>query len=375
MGVSYINNDVYSIVNEVAKQAVGSAPISVIDTESFVDMGKWILNSNDHTESFMSALMLRLARTYDTYRPYNSSLKDLLVSGNEWAAIYQKIDAEVPDFVSDETFNLEDGKSIDQYIVRKPKASQKLFIRRSPYSNFVTMTRKLLTVAFNSEAEFARFVALIAGKMRTKLDFAAENMARLAICNFVVNLTSSQEVHLLTRYNTESGRNLTKDMALLDPQFLAYVVGTMELYAKRMGSLSTTYNAEGKERHTPLGEQRFFLYDLIQTRLQTVLQYQAFHDEMVRLRSFIEVPYWQSEQDRTSIMVTGLDDSDATEERSKNNLIGLICDRYALGTFRSEEETLTTPINARARYWNTFHFAEQLWFNDMSENGVAFYLD
>ena len=55
--------------------------------------------------------------------------------------------------------------------------------------------------------------------------------------------------------------------------------------------------------------------------------------------------------------------------------MGFIFDKYALGTHRAEEETLTTPLNASGRYFNTFHFAEQLWFNDLSENGIVFCLD
>ena len=106
---SVINNNVYLIVNDIAKQALGSINIDVVDTKSFVDFGNAVINSSDYTETFMQTLLLRIARTYETWRPYESSLRDLVISGEEWGAIYQKIDAEVPDFVSDETFELVDG--------------------------------------------------------------------------------------------------------------------------------------------------------------------------------------------------------------------------------------------------------------------------
>lgn len=383
MDTQYINNNVYAIVNDIALQALGGKAVTVTDTASFVDLGNAVLTSNDSTEAFMSTLLLRMARTYYTYRPYESSLKDLLITGEEWGAIYQKIDAEVPDFVADETFELEDGKSVDQYVVRKPTATQKLFIKRSTYSNFVTMSKKLLQGAFRSESEFNRFVSLVFGKMRIKLDFATENMARLAIANFIANMDSSQEVPLLTNYNTEKGLigddALTVSTALLDNDFLAYASGTMELYSNRMRGLATMYNAENAERHTPIGEQRFLVYDLFQSRLQHVVQYQAFHENLVRLREFIQVPYWQgagtSESDRMTIKVTVDDGDGGTDNVIVENIIGFIFDRYALGTFRSEDDTTTTPINARGRYWNVFHFAEQLWFNDLSENAIVFTLN
>lgn len=378
--MAYINNDVYQIVNAINKQANGLTPINVVDTKSFIDYGNNVLTSNDSTETFMSTLLLRLARTYYTYRPYTSSLKDLIVSGEEWAAIYQKIDVEAPEFVSDETYNLEDGKSVDQYIVRKPKSKQKLFIRRSPYSNFVTISRKMLQGAFRSEAEFAAFVRVLFGKMRTKLDFTLENLARLAIANYIgtVNAmakTGSLQIrHLATEYKAATGN---ESKGIYDKEYQAFAVGQIQLAADWLTGLSTVYNLEGEERHTPASEQKLLILDTFQTALQSTVQYQAFHDEYVKLKSFIKVPYWQGESSRDSIAVTvqsSAEDADGTEVNI-SNIIGVLFDRFALGTFRSDEETLTTPVNARARYYNTFHFAEQLWYNDLGENFVLFLND
>lgn len=378
--MTYINNDVYQIVNAINKQANGLSPISVVDTKSFVDYGNNILTSNDSTETFMSTLLLRLARTYYTYRPYTSSLKDLLVSGEEYAAIYQKIDVEAPEFVSDETYNLEDGKSVDQYVVRKPKASQKLFIRRSPYSNYVTVSRKMLQGAFKSEEEFAAFVRVLFGKMRIKLDFTLENLARLAIANYIGTVKamskegSLQIRHLATEYEQATGKMAD---GIYDKDYQAFAVGQIQLAANWLTGLSTQYNLEGAERHTPESEQKLLILDTFQTALQSTVQYQAFHDDYVKLKSFVKVPYWQGEKVRDAISVTvqsSEDDADGTNVMV-DNIIGVLFDRYALGTFRSDEETLTTPVNARARYYNTFHFAEQLWYNDLSENFVLFLND
>ncbi len=381
-----INNEAYAIVNAVQAMATGLSDVVVVDTASFVDFGNSVLSSSDATEMFLNSYLLRVAQTYDTFRPYDGKLKDLMLSGSEWGAIVQKIDAEVPDFVSDETFEIEDGQSVDQYVVRKPTGRQKLFIKRTTYSNFVTTSKKLLKGAFLSEAAFLSWARMIAGKMRNKIEFATENLARMAIANYIANMGEGQVVHLLTNYNAESGESLTAATALLDKDFLAYAAGTMELYSKRLRNLSVSYNAEEAERHTPAGEQRFLVYDLFQSRLQHVVQYQAYHKELVDLGEFIEVPYWQGEfvtdevtgkkvDTRDTIMVTVDDGEGGTDNVTVAHIMGFIFDKYALGAHRAEEETLTSPINARGRYFNTFHFAEQLWFNDLSENGVCFLLD
>ena len=384
----YINNEVYAIVNAVHAMATGADEVAVVDTQSFVDFGNNVLSSSDATETFLNCYLLRIATTYDTFRPYDGKLKDLILSGDEWGAIVQKIDAEVPDFVSDETFELEDGESVDQYVVRKPVGRQKLFIKRSTYSTYITTAKKLLKGAFLSEAAFASWARMVAGKMRNKIEFSTENLARLAIANYIANMGDGQIVHLLTNYNTESGRSLTADKALLDKDFLAYAAGEIELASKRLRNLSVSYNAEEAERHTPAGEQRFLVFDKFQSRLQHVLQYQAYHKELVDLGEFIEVPYWQGEYteetvsgetvkvDARDTIIVKVDDGDGgTETKTVSGIMAFIFDKYALGAHRAEEETLTTPVNARGRYYNTFHFAEQLWFNDLSENGVVFLLD
>ena len=383
----YINNEVYAIVNAVHAMATGADEVAVVDTASFVDFGNNVLSSSDATETFLNTYLLRVATTYDTFRPYDGKLKDLMLSGDEWGAIVQKIDAEVPDFVSDETFEIKDGYSVDQYIVRKPVGRQKLFIKRSTYSNFITTAKKLLKGAFLSEAAFLSWARMVAGKMRNKIEFSTENLARLAIANYIANMDEAQKVHLLTNYNSESGLSLTAEKALLDKDFLAYAAGEMELVSKRLRNLSVSYNAEEAERHTPAGEQRFLVFDKFQSRLQHVVQYQAYHKELVSLGEFIEVPYWQGEYEmsddetpvrvdvRDTIKVTVDDGEGGTDNVTVSGIMGFIFDKYALGAHRSEEETLTTPINARGRYYNTFHFAEQLWFNDLSENGVVFLLD
>lgn len=366
--------DVYAVVNDIAKQAVGGKAINVTDTASFVDLGNNILSSNDAVESFMDTLLLRVAKTYYTTRAYRAKLQDLLVSGSQWAAIYQKIDTSVGDFIEDESLKLEDGKSVDMYIVRKPSATQKLFVKKSDYQNFITTHKKTLQGAFTSEAAFQAFASDIATKMRTKLDFATENMARLAIGNFIGLMNDAQKVHLLTRYNVLTDGSLTADEALLNKDFLAWAAGVIELESKRMSDLSVLNNKEGVERHTPSDDMFLLVFDEFQTAMQYCLQYQAFHDNLVRMRSFVEVSYWQAEKSRDRINLT-VQDGDNTKEVTVTNIMAFAFDRYALGCFRSNERVNTTPWNARGEYANTFYTAMQLWYNDLSENAKLFLLD
>ena len=53
----------YSIVNEVAAETMGSTDIDVIDTNSLVALGDSILSSQSNTENFLNTFIQRIGKT------------------------------------------------------------------------------------------------------------------------------------------------------------------------------------------------------------------------------------------------------------------------------------------------------------------------
>ena len=120
----------------------------------------------------------------------------------------------------------------------------------------------------------------------------------------------------------------------------------------------------------------FAIINEFQTAMETEVQYAAFHDDYVKKRANIELPYWQAAQKPLDISLKVYDGNTTTKKDvTVNNVVGFLFDRDALGTFRKEEAVLTTPMNARGRYTNTFWHEQQMWFNDLSENGIIFTLN
>ncbi len=160
-----------------------------------------------------------------------------------------------------------------------------------------------------------------------------------------------------------------------------YPIETSEIVRDANGNIIEEYRmwdrdvygneTEEIDRHSPLADQRFvYLVDFM-TALETQVQYAAFHDQYVKTATGIAVPYWQSAQDGSYIMVKDEDD----QQKIMTNIVAFVHDRDALGTYRKEEEALTTPVNAKGRYYNTFWHLDNLYFNDLSENGIVFTLN
>lgn len=371
-------NQIYELVNDVAQQTMGESALTASDTASLVAMGNAILSSSTNTEAFIDTLVQRIGRTMISYRPYKSQLGLMAVSDMTMGAIMQKIKVKMPSAVEDVTTQLIDGQSIDQYIVSKPKANQKLFVKRTPYTFYVTIQKKWLREAFTSETAMGSFISAIYGEVENALELSQENLARLCMANFMATISTSTNrvINLVTEYNTLKSTSLDEDNALLDEGFLRYALGRMNNISKKMKTMSVLYNDGTETRHSPEGDQRFVSLVDFQTALETQVQWAAFHEQYVKKQNGIEVPYWQAAQSPMDInLVIEGDDAEQEESTTLSNIVAFIHDRDALGTYRKEVEVATTPLNARGLYTNQFWHMNDLYFNDISENGVIFTLN
>lgn len=374
-------NQIYTVVNSVFKQMTGREDIQAVDTNSLVAMGAEI-NNLGKRDIWLNTLARRIGYTIDSYRVYRNKHADLYRTNIEWGAAIQKLTSEMPEAVSDPTFDIGamDGQSVDHYIISNPKVHQRIFDKETPYAFFITISTALLKDAFLSDQAMSSFINQIFGKVRNKIEFTLEELGRLAVANFIINLKPSQEYHLVTIYNGMKGTALTTQSAMFDADFLRWVTGFVGNVSAKMENMSVLYNSDRFDRFTPIQDQRLYMLADFMTQLRTVVSYSAFNAADVKITPNNLVPYWQASgtkaamndwQSITSVKGTICDGT----TRNVTNLIGILFDRDAIGTFRQEDDVLTTPVNARARYYNTFWHERQMWFNDMSENGVSFYLD
>lgn len=379
-------NQIYPIVNSIYKQMTGEIDIQAVDTASLVSMGD-ALNDMGKLDLYLRTLCRRIGYTIDGYRDYKSQYNDLHRSQLEWGAYVQKLDAEMPDAVDDKTYDIGymDGQSVDQYIISNPKARQKIFEKEAPYSFFITMSTKMLKEAFLNAGAMQRFISMVFGKVQNKIAVVMEDLGRLCVANFILNVSDGQHYHLVSMYNAvHAADQVTTATAMQNPNFLRYAVGVMNMLSDDLTGMSVLYNSNNRKKFTPKDKQHFYVLSEFMSRLETVVEYAAFNKDSVTAHPNIRVPYWQANAPRNDpdgsatrmkIMGSVKDNKGVHVEKTLENVIGIIFDWDAMGTFRQEEDVLTTPVNARARYYNTFWHEGQLWFNDTDENAVVFFLD
>ncbi len=364
-------NQIYTIVNAVSAQALGTQALSAVDAQGLVSLGNTVLASSTNTEAFLNTLAQRIGKTIIDFRRYRNRLADMVMDDFEYGAILQKIKVHMPDAEADESYGLTDGQAVDHYKVAKPVVTQKLFVTRTPYQFKITIQRAHLAEAFEGPDQMGGFIAAVFGEVRNAVEIALENLGRTCLGNMIAE--SSHAINLVTEYNTETGETLTAATALHSPEFMNYAISRINETFDMMQAMSTLYNDGSVARFTPLEDIRVKVLSKFNRRAQTVTQYTAFHDQLVSVDHAFEImPFWQSQQDPDGIRIERA--SDGTET-SVQNIIAVVHDRDALGMYRKEETIATTPMNAAGLYYNQYWHEKQLWFNDLSENFVYFTLN
>lgn len=381
---------IYSIVNEVASQAMGNSAIKVIDNTGLIALGNSILGSDATKNNFINALTDRIGRTIVSFRAYHSHFPDFERDSIEWGNILQKLKIGMPDAEADQSFDLTDGESVDQYKINKAKVNQLLFTTENPWQTHITVHLDELEKAFIDSSSMGSFISGMFGEVQNRIELAMENLSMDCVNNYMAELIKRKEtkgsrvINLVTEYKDKTGvdHTTTPINALDDEEFLKYVV-------RRINSISSTmeymtngiYNdgvglaGENKtpySRHTPKSEQKLMLFIDMVNSLKTNINSKAFNMEQVAIDiPFNTVPFWQSMKTPSAINIKPASGGTAV---TASLIMGIMYDREAMGTYKKKYSSITSPINAAGKYYNVFYHMITMYFNDLSENAVVFLL-
>jgi hypothetical protein len=361
---------IYDIVNSVNKQTMGLTDLTVVDEQGLISLGQTVLTTNGLADSWLNSLAQRIGRTIISFREYKSKYSDMVLDSMQWGNIVQKIKVSMPEATEDESYNLVEGQSIDMYKVANPTVTQSFFTSETPYQFYVTVKRKQLQEAFTSENSMNGFIGAIYGEVQNAIELSLESLARNCINNFIgEKVHNEKQINLLAMYNTETNKKLTVNTCLHDKEFLAYCVSRINLYSKYMENMSTEFNDGIQTRHTPKSLQHLRVLEDFESRLETVVQYQAFRDNYVKLNNYHTTSFWQSIKKPSEINVNISSDGTAVKY---SGILAVLYDRDALGLYKKDSWTSTTPFNSAGGYYNTYYHHKELYFNDLSENFVVF---
>ena len=372
---------IYTLVNETAKESMGEKAIAVKDVSSLIALGDSVLSSASDTENFLNTLVDRIARTVFSVRRYETDTEGMVRHPFEFGCIVQKIYVDMPEAKQNNSWEIgKEGYTPVFAPVIKPTAKQKLFKGITTWEVDVTIPDYMLRNAFLNETSMATFIDAIFTAMDNMITLALENNANLTRASFIARKLKGGKpcgaINLLHEYNTLTSASLTVESAMMNAEFLAWASRAINLWVKRMSKMSVLFNEEGYKRHTPKDKIVVNLLQDFTSACDTFLGANTFHDELVKLPMYDSVAYWQGAGESfdfndTSAIKVKIDESNTIE---KKGIIGIVYDYEAMGVTLNERRS-TSERNNHDEYTNYYNKANIGYFNDMSENGIVFYLE
>lgn len=373
-------NQVYQMVNDSAKEALGQQAITAKDTGSLISLGDQI-QVTENVEAFYKTLFNRIGRTVVAVRAFEIGERSVMRNEMEWGVIYQKISFKPRDAVENPSWKT-DTQANPYDIEPQTEVVQKLFSIMGTYSYEDSLPDYQLFTAFTSASAMAAFISGAYTNMYNYLKIAEANLANLAVNTYMAGAISgtkaSQKRNLLKEYNDKFTKTLTVEQALTDASFLKFASKTINDTIKQFTSPSTIFNAEGIVRQTTKDKLVVEVLSQFATATTSYMESDTYHNELVKLPRYEEVNYWQASgtsfsfNDASTIDIKNAKINGGKEVK-QTGIVAFIHDYDAVASiiYRRRSHSIYNP---RAERYNVMEKADKGYAVDLSENGVVFYM-
>lgn len=380
----------YAFLTDLYKEATGLEPtLQVVDTATFTTVAQAVLKTG--YDNIIGSISQVLSRTIFSVRPYAAKFKGINVDAQRWGAITRKINYIDTPIEADDRMSLQDGQSVDQWIVQKPKVLQTNFYGSTEYQKHITIFKDQLDAAFTSADQFGSFIGGLMQNISDQLEQIKEEEARGVLINFITGKVAANNgaINVLQAYYDETGVQLTP-ATMYNPdnyiEFTKWLYSFVNGLTQKLAERSVKYhiNVTGKEimRHTPANRLKAYMSAETLNKIDSTVLASIFNPDRLKMIDFESVTYWQNIDHPAAVKATPvyLKAADGTLVTASQavevpHMIGVLFDEEALGLTTESTWMMETPMNARGGYSNIFyHFRQKTW-NDFTENGIVLYAD
>lgn len=386
---------IYSLMNNVTSEILGKSELLKEDLSNVVDVGTEIFNSAD-VDNYVKSLVNHIGKVVFVNRPYSGNVPSVIMDSWEFGSVLEKIQADIPQAVENDSWNLTNGESYDTNVFYKPSVSAKFFNKKVTFEVAMSFTELQVKESFSNANQLNGFLSMLYNSVEKSMTVKIDSLVMRTINNMigetiyhdlydgtekVVKYTNTgvKAVNLLKMFNDKFAKKLTPEQAITDSEFLKFASYTMQLYVDRLSKMSTLFNVGGKERFTPNEMLKIVLLSEFKASAISYLQADTYNDELVALPNAETVPYWQGSgldyafKDTSKINVALSKEDKTIREIETSGIIGVMFDRDSLGVTNLDRR-VTTNYNAKAEFYNNYYKFDSGYFNDLNENFIVFFM-
>ena len=415
MARTLTTKDGYALMNELVRQATGQASQAVIDASTFVSAGETLMASG--TENIMNALSLVIGRTLAAVRPYNARLRTLnALNTGVYSHRIRKISYYAEDalpsgyFNTDLYTNFADGytsgdnggaSTKSQYEQHPAMPLEVNFGGSTTWQDCITMYEDKLEQAFRDVESFNAFIEGILVEHGNAIESQKEAWNRMTLLSAIAsrnylaanNIVPSAVINLTTEFNTVYNTSYSSAQlrSTYLKEFLEFMVAKIKETSDRFEERGTAFHDPLTKtvggvnysilRHTPKDRQRLYLFNPLLRMAEATVMPEIFGPGYLDIdKQFERVEYWQSndtEPNRPKVVFNSAYlDADGTQHATGTQtidfVVGVLADEDSMMTDFQLEKALTSPLESRKGYRNTWLSFAKNSIIDQTENLVVF---
>lgn len=384
---------IYTLINSVSKEVLGSEELLSEDLTGLVDLGNEVFNQNA-VDNYVKSLVNHIGKVVFVNRPYAGKIPSVLMDAWEFGSVLEKISADLPEAEENKSWELTDGTDYSQDVFHKPQVTAKFFNSKVTFEVPVSITERQVKESFSNAEQLNAFLSMIYNAVEKSITIKTDALIMRTINNMIAqtliadsaafggdaapdytSASTARSVNLLKLYNDNKGTTLTAEKALTDPDFIKFASYTIGLYTDRLASISSVFNIGGKPRFTPRENLHVVLLSDFEKAARAYLYSDTYNKEQVLLPNAESVPFWQGSGTKYDFSSTAHITIKETGGKPVeiSGVLGVMFDRDALGVCNLNRR-VTTNYNAKAEFFNNYYKFDAGYFNDTNENFVVFFV-
>ena len=392
--MAYDVTQIYSIVNDAAADALGkNAGVTKLEPTAFVSLGRQ-LSSMSLLDGWFGALAKRISKTVLFARTYEGKRRSVLRDEQEWGAFIQKIYYKMPSASENDTWEdkpVAAGADKGKYKQASPydvdeSVEVKALIFGGKGTWTIEVVRPLIQIkqAFLSESAMFAFVDGIYVAIDNSFKLEEERLEALAVnTGMALAISRGNAINVLNLYNAlHDNAVITKDEALTNAELMRVVSKKIADIIGQMQNISVAYSPFEWETFTP--KDKLVVEILEQYANAADVYLEAFHRELVALKNYEPVSFWQSSgknynfDDTSKIYIKNsalqVADVYASDTVEQDGIIAYIHDLEAVACCFYDKRTWQM-VNPRAEVLIHGDKAEKGYAVDGNANAIVLYLE
>ena len=306
-------------LNLSTREVIGEeATIVNEDLSNIVDFGVAVANMGK-TTPLLDDFVGRIARVIFYDRTYGIRTDLGIYRDNiEYGLTVQRMSIdELPAAEDNKTWGLEDGQSVDPFVVKLPKAKARYYEKRNTAEIDMTILEKQYKSAFTSAENLSRFVGMIFNAVDNSKAIKVNNLIKAVLrASMSANIQANKNVKLITLYNTAMGYTsgdagyidpATPEKALYDREFLRFASMVINDYTRAITEMSVLYNIEGVPRFTPVDSRHLVVLGKFADACQYYLEADTYHNNLVSMPGYATMDSWQNTPSRDFAKLSEID--------------------------------------------------------------------